>query len=207
MPPWRLAIAIATPPPTPLDAVRRFAVRERAAFAALGALILTLILGWSNPVAPQVGWMLGGLSGVLGLGLLAWHLARLTALPMADPLLAALAAGLIAAALLPALAPQAAFVPAILALWASLARPGQRVVALLVQCGALAWASAAPVNQIGLTFGAATMLGFAGFLIVSRGLGPANDNPSMERSLTNSSLMPARCYANNRANSESGSGE
>lgn len=191
MPPWRLAIAIATPPPTPLDAVRRFAVRQRAFFSALGALVLTLILGWATPVAPLAGWMLGGLAGVLALGLLAWHLARLTALPTADPLLAALAAALIAIALLPALAPQAVFLPALLALWAGLARPGQRVVALLVQCGALAWLSAAAVNQIGFTFGAETMLGFAGYLIVSRGLGPANDNPSMERILTDSPLIPA----------------
>lgn len=207
MPPWRLTIAIATPPTTPIEVLRRFGVRQRAFFAALGALILTLVLGWSVPVAPLTGWTLGGLLGVIGLGILAWHLARLTALPAADPLLAALASGLIATASLPALAPQVAFVPAILALWAGLERPGQRVVALLVQCGALAWLSAASVNQIGLSFGAATLLGFAGFLIVSRGLGPANDNPSMERTLTDSPLIPAACYANIRANPESGSGE
>lgn len=207
MPPWHLSIAIATSPATPFGAGRRFAVRQRAAFSALGALLFTLALGWSSPVAPPAGWMLGGLLGVLGLGILAWHLARLTALPTADPLLAALAAALIAAATLPALAPLAAFVPAILALWASLAHPRQRVVALLVQCGALTWLSATGVNQIGFTFVAETMLGFAGFLLVSRGLGPANDNPSMERILTKSPLIPAPCYANVRPNPESGSGE
>lgn len=207
MPPWHLSIAIATSPATPFGAARRFAARQRAAFAALGALLITLVLGWSTPVAPPAGWMIGGLSGVLGLGILAWHLARLTVLPTADPLLAALAAALIATATLPALAPQAAFVPAILALWASLAHPRQRVVALLVQCGALTWLSVAPVNQIGFTFAAETMLGFAGFLLIFKSLGAANDNPSMERILTKSPLIPAPCYATVRSNPESGSGE
>jgi hypothetical protein len=198
MPHWRLAIAIATPPPTPRDALRRFAVRQRAAFAALGAFAAVLTLGWAAPVAPPSGWMVGGLMGVTGLGLLAWHLARLTALPVADPLLAALATALIATAALPALAPQAAIVPTILALWAGLARSDQRVVALLVQCGALTMMSAGPVNQIGFTFVAVTMLGFAGFSVISRGLSPANDNPSMERAVTNSPLMSPPCYASEK---------
>jgi hypothetical protein len=207
MPAWRLAVAIATPPATPLDALHRFAVRRRAAFAALGSLILTLALGWNAPVEPVTGWMTAGLAGVLGLGLLAWHFARLTVLPTADPLIAALAAALIATALLPALAPIAVIVPAILAFGAGWRAPSQRVVALLVQCGALIMMSASAVNQIGFTFAAETMLGFAGFLVVSRGLGPANDNPSMERIVTNSPLKPMPCYASEQGYSESGSGE
>jgi hypothetical protein len=207
MPDWRLAIAIATPPATPLDAIRRFAARRRAALAALGALALTLLVGWSAPVAPPFGWMLGGLAGVLGLGLLAWHVARLTALPTADPLLAALAASLTATALLPALAPQTVLVPSILAILTGWRRAEQRVVALLVQCGALAAVAAGIVNQIGFTFVSVTMLGFAGFLTLSRGSEASNDNPSMERILTNSRLMQPACYARERRNPESGSGE
>lgn len=207
MPAWRLAVAVATPPATPLDAARRFVARQRAAFAALAALALTLALGWAAPVAPPLGWVAGGLAGVLGLGLLAWHVARLTVLPSADPLIAALAAVLIAAALLPALAPGAGIVPAILAFWAGWRRPAQRVVALLVQCGALAMVSASAVNQIGFTFVSETMLGFAGFLVISGGLGPANDNPSMERILSFSRLMPRAGCASEMRDSESGSGE
>ena len=207
MPAWRLAVAIATPPATPLDAVHRFAVRRRAAFAALGALLLTLLLGWSAPVEPVTDWMIGGLAGVLGLGLLAWHFARLSVLPTADPLIAALAAVLIAAALLPALAPSAVIVPAILAFWAGWRQPRQRVVALLVQCGALATVSASAVNHIGYTFVSETMLGIAGFLAIFEGLGPANDNPSMERMITFSRLMPRAGCASEMRDSESGSGE
>lgn len=207
MPAWRLAVAIATPPATPLEAMRRLAARRRAAFAALGALALTLLLGWSAPVAPAMGWTIGGLAGVLGLGLLAWHFARLTALPTADPLTAALAAALIAAALLPALAPAAVVVPAILAFWAGWRDPRQRVVALLVQCGALTIMSASAVNHIGYYFASVPMLGIAGLLVVFQGLGPANDNPCMEQNLTFSRLMQrARC-ARDKRDSESGSGE
>ncbi|MES2444222.1 MAG: hypothetical protein V4574_15450 [Pseudomonadota bacterium] len=181
MPAWRLAIATATPPATPLDAARRFAVRQRAALGALGALLLTLALGWAAPVPPPAGWTIGGLAGVLGLGILAWHVARLTAMPVAEPLAAALAAALTAAALLPALAPQALLVPAILSLWAGWQRNDQRVVALLVQCGVLATLGANSVNHIGFTFVPVTILGFAAFLALKRSSGAANDNPSMER--------------------------
>lgn len=207
MPAWRLAVAIATPPATPLAAAYRFAVRRRAAFAALAALVLTLLLGWSAPVEPAMGWAVGGLAGVLGLGLLAWHFARLSVLPAADPLIAALAAILIATALLPALASVAAIPPAILAFWAGWRRPAQRVVALLVQCGALTMMSAGAVNHIGYAFISVTMFGIAGFLTISRGLGAANDNPSMERTITNSRLKPVACYATEKGYSESGSGE
>ena len=207
MPTWRLAIATATSPATPLDAARRFAVRQRAAFAALAAVALTLTLGWVSPISPPFGWVFGGLAGVLGLGLLAWHFARLTAVPVADPLAAALAAALGAAALLPGLAPQALVVPVILSLWVAWRRNDQRVVALLVQCGALATVSATTINQFGFTFITVTILGIASFMALRSASAAANDNPSMERIATNSWLLENAGYASARGIPESGSGE
>lgn len=207
MPAWRLAIATATSPATPLDAARRFFVRQRAGFAALAALGVTLILGWAAPVPPPFGWVFGGLGGVLGLGLLAWHLARLTVMPLADPITAALAAALVAIALLPGLGPHALLAPAILSLWSVWRQNGQRVVALLVQCGAAAEWAATAVNQIGFTFVSETMLGIAAFLVLRGTCGAANDNPSMERIVTNSWLLANPCYAKDLASPESGSGE
>ncbi len=207
MPAWRLAIAIATPPATPLDAAQRIVLRQRAALAAVGAVALTLLLGWTVPVAPPAGWTVGGLMGVLGLGTLAWHVARLTGMPAADPLAGALAAALIAVALLPGLGPFAATVPASLAFWIAWRRADQRVVALLVQCGAIATVSAGPVNQIGFTFAGVTMLGFAGFFVIYRFVGPANDNPSMERIVTNWRLLRRAGCASGMRESEFGNGE
>lgn len=196
MPVWHLTILT---PATRLELLRRAFARQGPLLAAAGALALTLLLGWSKPVPlPALPLTLVGMAGVAGLGLLAWLIARLTVLPLADPFTAALAAALIPVTLFPGMGGQAFAVPMILALWMGWRRQDQRVVALMVQCGALA--SLAGVAAMGLagSFVTATILGFAGFFAVRTLSGAANDNPQMERVerfAGYSRLPPPACYA------------
>jgi hypothetical protein len=194
MPDWRLSIATAMPPPTRLHALGRIVRRRRAALLAAAALLVTLLLGWSAPAPLPADIFFAGLASLVGIGLLAWQLARLTVLPLANPALAALAAALTAIVLLPGLG-TAALVPAlILSLWAGLRQRGQRVVALLVQCGALLSLAANPVNHIGYGFVSVTMLGFALVMALRDPSGAANDNPSMKRIHRDSQLPEKPCY-------------
>jgi hypothetical protein len=63
----------------------RYASRFKPVAAALAALFATLVLGGFGPGLPGaaslLSWGLFGLATVSGAGLLAWHLAQLTALP------------------------------------------------------------------------------------------------------------------------------
>jgi hypothetical protein len=197
MPPWRLSIATATAPATPL-------ARYRATIAAVGTLIAVLVLGQGGVPAPslatltyQAAWFgTAGLATVTGAGLLAHHLARLTILPRPDPLAASLLATLIATALLPGIGAPALIVPAILSLAAAWRDPGQRVVALLVQCGAaLSLASGGPSTGID-GCACVIMLVAAAFAGLHSKRAAANDNPSMERNEPDSKLPPFACYAN-----------
>lgn len=205
MPAWRLSILT---PAMRIDAARRRFARQGPLAAASGALALTILLGWiaPAPLAP-VSLTLIGMAGVAGLGVLAYLFARLTVAPLADPRTAALAAALVPAALFPGIGLAALAVPATLALWLGWKRPEQRLVALMVQCGAiLGFASAAtadPVNH----FIFATTHGIALFLLLKTLDGSANDNPSMERTGAETWLPERAHYARRVRVPESGSGE
>jgi len=191
---WRLSITMALPPPTRLHALGRLAWRKRAFLAAAGALLLTLALGWSAPAPLPADMVFAGLAAVVGFGLIAWQLARLTILPLADPVLAALAAALAGVVLLPGLGPQALIPSVILSLWVGWRRNDQRIVALMVQCGAfVAWA-ANPINHIGYGSVSVIMLGFALVMTLLDPSGAANDNPSMKRIPDDSWLLESACY-------------
>jgi hypothetical protein len=196
---WRLSIAAS--PSVRLDMVRRMLAPWRAPLAAIAALALTLLLGRSGAPLPLFRGgpiELAGLAGIAGFGMLAWHLARLTALPLAEPVMAALAAALIPVLLLPGLGANALIMPVAAGLWLLFRRPGQRVVALMVQCGALAPAAGPPGGDFATGFVYATMLGTALILICKDLSGAANDNPSMERvkhCAGDSRLMGSACYA------------
>lgn len=181
-------------------------VRLGPLLAAVTALGLTLAIGSYGSAVPHpiAGWFVGtGLCAIAGLGLLAWHVARLTVLPHADAAASALAASLIPALLLPGLGSNALIVPQMLAIWTFLRRRDQRLVALMVQCGAvLAIAPTLPGAMVNALLYVA-MLGSALFLLL-RGLsGAANDNPSMKRGGSESMLLPSHGYA--RSDSISGS--
>lgn len=196
MPVWHLTILT---PATRLQLLRRAFARQGPLLAAASALGLTLLLGWAAP-APlsALPLTLVGMAGVTGLGLLAWLIAKLTILPLADPRTAALAAALIPPALFPGIGGQAFAVPMILALWLAWRRNDQRVVALMVQCGALASLAGAPAMGPGASCAIATILGFAWFFAVRTLSGAANDNPQMERVERfsgSSRLPPPSCYA------------
>lgn len=174
--------------------------------AAVAGLVLAIAVGSRGAPLPHplAGWFVGtGLAAIAGLGLLAWHLARLTVLPRAEPLAAALAATLIPALLLPGLGSDALLVSQILAIGLLWRDRHQRLVALMVQCGALlAIAPPLPGAMVNALL-YATMLGSALFLLL-RGLsGAANDNPSMKRGGRESMLWPSYGYA--RSDSMSGS--
>jgi len=202
---WRLSI---TTPRFRVNAARRMFARQGPLASAAGALGLTLVLGWSAPAALlPVNLTLIGMAGVAGLGMLAYLLARLTALPLADPRMAGLATSLIPYSLFPGVGAQALTVPVILSLWLAWKRPEQRVVALMVQCGALmglvSGAQADGVNHSVF----ATIHGIALFFIVKALAGSANDNPSMERTRGETWLPEPAPYASYTRISESGSGE
>lgn len=181
-------------------------VRPMPMLAAAAALGLTLALGNQGSAVPHpiAGWFVAtGLCAIACVGLLAWHIARLTALPRADPAAAALVAALIPAILLPGLGSDALIVVQALAIWALLRCRAQRVVALMVQCGAiLAVAQPLPGAMVNALL-YMMMLGSA-LLLLFRGLsGAANDNPSMKRGCSESMLWPSHGYA--RSDSMSGS--
>lgn len=193
---WHFSILT---PATRMEMLRRGVARQGALLAAAGALGVTLLLGWVAP-APlsDTPLTLIGMAGVAGLGLLAWLIARLTVLPLADPWTAALAAALIPATLFPGIGGQAFAVPMMLALWAAWRRNDQRVVALMVQCGALGALAGLPATGLMGSFVVGTMLGFAWFLGVRTLSGAANDNPQMERLERfpgDSRLPQSSCYA------------
>ncbi len=155
--------------------------------AALGALAATLLLGMAGPALPGVAallpWGAFGLALVTGAGLLAWHLARLTAVPTGQAGLAgaALPAALLPILALPSIGTAALAVPALLAAAALRRGPVQRVVALLVQCGAAAALTAVPGDLFAACFVTGTMLAAAWISLRSIEPRAANDNPSMER--------------------------
>lgn len=196
MPVWHLTILT---PASRLELLRRAFARQGALPAAAGALAATLLLGWAAPAPlPALPLTLVGMAGVAGLGLLAWLIAKLTVLPLADPRTAALAAALIPPTLFPGMGGQAFIVPMILALWMGWRRNDQRVVALMVQCGAIAAIAGAAAMGLAVSFVIATILGFAWFFAVRTLSGAANDNPQMERVERfggDSSLPHPSCYA------------
>lgn len=203
---WRLSISARCN--LRLDAARRVPGPMAALAAAAAALAATLLLGLTGAPTPLfrgAPFEIAGLPAVAGFGLLAWHFARLTALPLAGPAPAALIAALAPALLLPGLGAGALAVPAAIALLMLWTDASRRVVALLVQCGALAAAAEPPGGNFHNGFVYATMLGAALFLAARSLSGAANDNPSMEREGQISPLPPASCYAS--GDSQSGSGE
>lgn len=202
---WRLSILT---PANRVDAARRAFARQGPLAAASGALGLTLVLGWIAP-APlvPVSLTLIGMAAVAGLGLLAYLFARLTVAPLAEPRTAALAASLVPPACFPGIGPAALIVPAILAAWLGWKRPGQRVVALMVQCGAILALAAAATGDAVNHFIFATTHGIALFLLLKSLDGSANDNPSMERIGAETWLPQSAHYARSARIPESGSGE
>ncbi|MEG3180402.1 hypothetical protein [Sphingomonas sp. LT1P40] len=154
----------------------------------LGLLDLPLL-----PSLPHIAAQFGfdpataiGLSLATAIGLLAWHIATLTVPPRPS-----WASGSIAAALLPALLiPGLGFAALLPALALSFARSGmdrrQRIVALLVQCGAalallpLAFPSAR-IETDGFLL--ATMAFCCGLSFICAVPRAANDNPLLKRPL------------------------
>lgn len=205
MPAWRLSI---TTPRLRVSAARRVFARQGPIASAPSALALTLLLGWAAPARLlAIDLTLIGMAGVAGLGLLAYLLARLTTLPLADPRMAGLATSLIPYALFPGIGVQALIVPAILSLWLAWKRPEQRIVALMVQCGAMVGLVSGAQGDTVNHFIFVTMHGIALFFIVNTLDGSANDNPSMERIGAETWLPERAPYANYARVSESGSGE
>ncbi len=215
MPDWRLSIRAATAPATRAAALRRVALRQRAAIGASGALVATCVLGWIplQPPLPGLGWAAGAagapdlqdLATVAGAGLLAWHLARLTVSPTARMPESALIAALIAVVSLPGLGAGALLVPILLAFCDGWRRNDQRVVAFLVQCGAILAAAGASGGTVTNGFACAIMLAATGFSAIRPASGAANDNPQMERPGLDSRLPLGLCYDN--GDSQPGSGE
>ena len=205
MPAWRLSI---TTPGLRVDARRRVFARQGPVATAAGALGLTLLLGWVSPAPlPPLSLTLIGMAGVAGLGLLAYLLARLTTLPLADPRMAGLATSLIPYALFPGVGVQALAVPVILSLWLAWKCPEQRIVALMVQCGALVGLASGADSDVVNHFIFATIHGIALYFIVNTIAGSANDNPSMERTGGETWLLEPAHHARTARVSESGSGE
>ena len=156
-----------------------------AAIAALAATLLAARTGTPMPVpAPLLGW---GAYGVLlagGTGLLTWHLARLTAVPLSRGGLAAAAlpAALLPLAMLPQAGAAALLLPALLALHARVVDPRQRATAgavLVAVFTAWFW-SGAPEAADRLCLGAALAAAIRKALS-SAFLPVSNDNPSLER--------------------------
>lgn len=164
----------------------------------MAALLAMLCLARFGPATPlfrglPIEWAI--LAPIAGFGLLAWHFARLTILPLAESASAALAATLILALTLPGLGILALILPVTLSIGIGWCHPAQRVVALMVQCGAIAGVVGAERGDFLSGFVYATMLGTALFLVL-RGLsGAANDNPSMERSVSTTRLLEFAVYA------------
>ncbi|WP_188055861.1 hypothetical protein [Sphingosinithalassobacter sp. CS137] len=185
----------------PLWPVRPFAgTRAKPVLVAAGALAVSMALAMMGPAAPgpaALALHLGGAPALgliltAGLGVFAWHLARLSATrPAGGPAAAVLPA------LLPALClPQPGIGPLLLAAALALAANrrdrAQQVVALLVQCAA--WAAVAgaaglpPANG----FATVTVLIGAGLALHLGTARVANDNPSLERRGANSWLIADR---------------
>jgi len=189
----------------------------RPPLAALGAAALALLLGLSPglPGAPaRLPLALSGLSAAIGVGMLGWHIARLTARPAAPGGLgaAALPAALVVFLFVPD-ASVAALVPALpLALLAARRDAGQRIVALVVHCGALlAFAAVASANAFGYQCACAILLAGASLAAHHAVRGAANDNPLMKRNVVGSWLVQAKCrllravgHAGERTESHSG---
>lgn len=185
---------------------RPASVRHAPLLAVVAGLVLVIAAGNGGTPLPHplAGWFVGtGLAVIAGLGLLAWHMARLTVLPRAEPMAAALAATLIPVLLLPGLGSDALLVCQIVAIGAWLRDHNQRLVVLMVQCGAVLAISPPPLGAMVNALLYVAILGNALFLLL-RGLsGAANDNPSMKRGGSESVLMPSHGYA--RSDSISGS--
>lgn len=187
--------------------------RLSPAAAAAAGFAAACALGSIGATAPGLAWAartagvpdLAGLALVVGLGLLAWHIARLTVSPTADAREAALLAALIAVVSLPGLAIGAVTVPLLLSIFGGWGRKDQRVVAVLVQCGATLAALAGPNEPLLYCFAGAMMLAATGFALRRPASGAANDNPQMERAGPDSGVPISMCYV--IGDSQSGSGE
>ncbi|MEP9357841.1 hypothetical protein [Sphingomonas sp. KR3-1] len=155
----------------------RYVSRFKPLAAALAALLATLALGLPGPplagAAHLLGWELFGLAIVGGAGVLAWHLAQLTALPPASLARAALPAALVPLAVFPQVGALALLVPAALAL--ALPRIDRFAAGLTLLAALLALAPGALAGSAA----SATMLA-AAWLCRAR-CPAANDNPSLER--------------------------
>lgn len=194
---WHLLVLT---PAIRLEILRRSIARRPAVLAAIAALAATLLLGWSDPAPPDgTPLTLAGMAAVAGIGLLAWLIARLTVLPLADLSTAALAAALVPSVLFPGIGNAALAVPVFLALWLGWRRSDLRGAALLVPCGALTIWSGLPATGPAAGPVTAAMLGLAWILAVRTLSGAANDNPQMERLKRfagDSRVRPTSCYAN-----------
>jgi hypothetical protein len=192
---WRLSITADT---ARFHMARRLFARQGPLLAAIAALGVTLALGRTGPALAlfagvPIEWAM--LAPIAGAGLLAWHLARLTILPLAESPGAALTAALIPPLLMPGLGLGGLIPPLILSLWVASRHRDQRVVALMVHCGALAGAAGSAGSLLVINVVYATMLGFALFLALRALSGAANDNPSMERIGSSSRLPDFAHYA------------
>lgn len=178
----------------------------RALTAALAALAATLAAGLAGPALPGAwSWLMprgeyavAGLATIGGAGLLAWHLARMSAVPVRAGK-AALAAAIAPLLLVPGIGAGALIVPAAIALDGARRDRGQRVVALMVHCGAAA-ALAALAAGLAAAAPASVIVLISSWVAALRSCRcAANDNPSMERVVRiadDSKLPPRSCYAN-----------
>jgi hypothetical protein len=164
----------------------------KALAAALLALAATLVLGAYGPALPGLrvigGWGMAGVALTGGVGLLAYHLARITAVPLGKGGLigAAMPAAALPLAVVPQIGAAALAMPLLLCLPA--AWRSNRAGTLLVPCGVLAALAGDPAGPICAGIISATMLAAAWLSLRQASHPAANDNPWLERSLAISPL-------------------
>ncbi|UZK67543.1 hypothetical protein [Sphingomonas sp. M1-B02] len=188
--------------------------RFRPLAIALYALGGTLLLGVAGPAMPGLWELLGalGLLPLLGLvlaggaGLLACHLAQLTAVPLgrASFAKAALPAFLIPAAAIPAMGVAALLPPLAIAVILARRVPEQRDAGLIATLGTLAGLAAAGLGNAWLGSGASIAMLAAAWLSLHRSGKPAgNDDPGLERMRDIMRLPEGAAYARQRGGSRS----
>lgn len=184
--------------------------RWRRPLAALLALAATLALGRAGPalpsVAPLFGWGGLGLLLVGCAGILAWHIARMSATPagVSGEAGAALPAAILALCI-PAIGAAALLAPCALAILCARRDSGSRAAALAMLSGTLAMLAGGSNPFLG-ALACAAIPAIAWLSLRGSALVAANDNPSLERLEEIWPLHSNATYANQAAgNSESGS--
>lgn len=190
---------MAAPPPLPLQPPPPGTPWRVVATDRRMAAVWIALAGLAAPLALALaGGDINRLLLVAAAGLAGWHFARIAGLPRVDPLAAALPMALMGAALLPIPAVAALILPVLAALLLARGRRLDRVVALMVQCGALLTLATAAGSGLALALTPAFLFVLSVICARSELSDAANDNPSMERVKHNpedSKLPGSACYA------------